>query len=264
MLRFSLLGSGSDGNAAFVCSDQAKILIDNGLSYKQLEARAACIGASLEGLDAIFVTHEHGDHVAGIGTLARKLNIPVFMTRGTFEQLPDRVGKLPQVHLIRTDEKVPVKDLCVESFAVEHDASEPVSFTISTPQTKLGFATDVGKVVNLVRYKLALCHALVLESNYCPRMLLGVDQHLVEKPYPFQIRQRIAGNRGHLSNDDMCALLKAVLHDALKVVVLVHISQNNNSPERALEGARRILQGRRTLLHLARQAEPTELFEVCA
>ncbi|MBI2432191.1 MAG: MBL fold metallo-hydrolase [Candidatus Hydrogenedentes bacterium] len=256
MLRFSLLGSGSSGNAALVVSPRTKVLIDNGLSFRQLEARVSAIGSSLEGLDAVFVTHEHGDHVHGLGTLARRLDVPVFMTEETFRSLPPGVGKLPRIETFEAGDTVRVADLEVSSFSIAHDAADPVSFTIACDGAKLGLAIDVGHVSQLVRNRLSRCHALVLESNYCPDMLM-------QGSYPPQVQQRIRGRLGHMSNYDMTSLLNTLLHDALKLVVLVHISERNNHPDLVRRLAQQVLAKRPAMLHLATQNEPTKLFEVC-
>lgn len=258
MLRFSLLGSGSSGNAAYICSEQASILIDNGLSFRQLEMRMQAIGASLETLDAVFITHEHHDHVLGLGTLARRLNVPVFMTQDTCEHLPESVGKLPRLEVFESGDTLRIGDMEIGSFSISHDAADPVSYTVRSRGVKLGLATDIGHVSQLVRTRLSTCHALVLEANYCPEMLRLGD-------YPAAVQQRIRGTSGHLSNHDMCSLLHALLHDALKLVVLVHISEKNNTPDLVRRLAQQVLSSRAsTLLHLASQNKPTELFEVCA
>ena len=255
MLRFSLLGSGSSGNAAIIVSRRSKILIDNGLSFRQLQARVEEVGESLEGLEAVFLTHEHGDHVAGVGTLARKLGVPVFITRDTYANLPQGVGQLPKIELFEAGDSVSVGDMQISSFSVSHDAADPVGYCISSEGAKLGFATDVGQCSHLVRLRLAGSHALVLESNYCPDMLRrGV--------YPAMVQQRIRSRMGHLSNHDMSSLLSALLHESLRLVVLVHISEKNNHPDLARTLAAQVIRDRPIHLHVASQVRPTQLFEV--
>lgn len=255
MFRFTLLGSGSSGNAALFVSSRAKILIDNGLSFKELQRRAALVGADLNGLDGVLVTHEHVDHVGGVGILARKTGVPVYLTPGTHRALPQGVGSIPEIRLFESGDTLQFGDLSVGSFAIPHDAADPVSYTVSCAGAKLGLATDLGKVNHLVRARLADSHALVLESNYCP------DQ-LAVSSYPAQVQQRIRSPHGHLSNRDMASLLSSLLHERLRTVVLVHISENNNTPEAARRLAESALRGHGATLHVAAQHDPTPFFEV--
>lgn len=255
MLRFVLLGSGSSGNATLVYSGNNKILIDAGFSLRQLQQRVEATGQSLDGLDAVFVTHEHTDHVQGLGVLARRVGVPIYLTQGTFESLPEKVGALPDVRFFESGDTLEVGDLRVSSFGTAHDASDPVSYTVACGAAKVGFATDLGHYSHLTRARLAGSHALVLESNYCPEMLRT-------GPYPPEVQQRIRGRNGHLSNQDMTALLGELLHQGLRTVVLFHISENNNSPERVHTMATGAVRGHGARVYLATQDAPTEVFEV--
>lgn len=257
MLKFSLLGSGSSGNAAFVASPTTKILIDSGLSFRRLNERVEALGESLQGLAGVLITHEHGDHILGLGTLARKLGVPVYVTRETFASFPGRIGALPEVVFFEAGDTFEVGDMHVSSFSVNHDAVDPVCFTVHAAGAKVGFATDLGYCTNLVRARLAGCNALVLESNYCPEMLRHGD-------YPPAVQERIRGKTGHLSNQSMASLLKDVLHDALQTVVLIHISENNNTPERVEFMARGVIGDHPASVFLATQDGPTQFFEVMA
>lgn len=255
MIRFSLLGSGSSGNAMLVCSAQSKILIDDGLSFRKLEERAASLGESLHDLAAVFITHEHGDHVNGVGVLARKLGISVYMTHGTLANLPSGVGKIPDVHGFDSGDAINIDDMTISSFSVPHDAHDPVSYTIRSGDCQLGIASDLGKVSHLVRTQLAGSHALVLESNYCPEMLRMSS-------YPAAIRQRIKSSDGHLSNHDMNSLLSSLMHDELRLVVAVHVSQENNTEKLALDLAQKTLGRHRAKLVIAQQDSATPLFNI--
>ncbi|MDZ4859215.1 MAG: MBL fold metallo-hydrolase [Candidatus Hydrogenedentes bacterium] len=257
MLRFCLLGSGSSGNATLIDVDGHKILIDNGLSYRQLESRTVAAGMSLEGLKAVFITHEHADHVGGLGVLTRKLDVPVYMTRATHDALPKTIGKLNSINYFEAGEEVSVNGARVGSFSVSHDAADPVSFVVEAKGTKLGIAADLGRPTELVRQRLIGSHGLILESNYCPDMLS-------KGSYPPMIQQRIRGRHGHLSNHDMCSLLAHIMHDALRVVVLVHISRENNTHERAHLIASQTMRGHAAALHVAGQDSPTPVFEIRA
>ncbi len=255
MIRFCLLSSGSSGNSILVTTGSSKILIDDGLSYKQLRLRAECVGESLDDLDAVFVTHEHGDHVNGLGTLSRRQGTPVFMTRGTHENLPKSVGALRQIELFEAGESIAVDGLTMRSFNVSHDAADPVGFVVESGGAKLGLAADLGHCSQLVRVRLAGVHGLILESNYCPDLLR-------KGSYPPSVQQRIRGRRGHLSNADMRALLTGLVHDGLQVVVLTHISEQNNTHQLAFDHAFEALQDRPIKVHVGRQDQPTGMFEI--
>lgn len=255
MLKFSLLGSGSSGNAALIVGERTRVLIDSGLSYKQLCLRAEAVGQSLDGLDAVFITHEHSDHVNGLGVLARKTGVPVFITTPTHRALPPNVGEIPRIEYFEAGDTISVGEFEVCSFSVSHDACDPVCYSIRGRGAKLGFATDLGHCCHLVRARLEGSHALVLESNYCPdRLRLG--------HYPASVQQRIRSRQGHLSNHDAGALLKSLLHAALRTIVLVHISENNNTPELVKRNALGAVGNHPANIFLATQDAPTPLFEV--
>ncbi len=255
MIRFGLLGSGSKGNAVLIASESATILIDNGLSYRQARLRASAIGQNIDDLDAVLVTHEHGDHVRGLGVLARKTRAPVYMTSATYSALPDSIGQIVRREFFEAGEEIAIKDLTLQSFSVSHDAADPVSFVVGNNGTRLGIAYDLGYASHLVKTRLARSHALILESNYCPEMLrMG--------PYPPLVQQRIRGRQGHLSNVDMQSLLAGLLHDGLQEVVLAHISQENNKHDHACGFARTALAERLVRVTAAEQDRPTRLFEV--
>lgn len=256
MLRFSLLGSGSSGNAMLVSSPSTSILIDNGLSFRQLDRRVRELGENLDNLRAVFITHEHGDHVNGVGVLARRMkDIPIYATEDTFSVLPKSVGRIPRVEYFEAGDSVTVDGMTVSSFSVSHDAADPVSYVIRFNGCQLGVASDLGRASNLVLNRLEGSHALVLESNYCPEMLR-------RSSYPPAIQQRIRGPQGHLSNEAMNSLLARLLHNELKLVVLVHVSQENNTAALARDMASRVLQNHAAELVVAEQDCPTPMFEV--
>lgn len=255
MISFSLLGSGSSGNALLVTSPTGSILIDNGLSYRQLERRATGLGLTLDDLQAVFITHEHGDHVNGVGVLTRKRDVPVYMTERTRDCLPKGVGHIPQIRFFESGDTLTLNGFSLSSFRVAHDAQDPVSYVVRYGDSQLGIATDLGSVSNLVRQRLAGSHALVLESNYCPELLLNSS-------YPAAICQRIRSNQGHLSNNDMNSLLADLIHDDLELVVAMHVSQENNTEEKARSMAAQALGRHPAKLVIAQQDDPTPLFAV--
>jgi phosphoribosyl 1,2-cyclic phosphodiesterase len=255
VLRFALLGSGSSGNSLFIVTPSSKIIIDDGFSFKELQSRVATIGETLDGLKAVFITHEHSDHVKGIGVLSRKMGVPIYLTEKTRANLPDSVGELKNVEVFESGEKVAIDGLTITSFNVCHDAADPVSYVVNYGNAKLGLAADLGHAPQYVKQRLEGSHALILESNHCPDML-----H--RGPYPPALKQRIRSRYGHLSNFDMTTLLASLLHDALQYVVLVHLSHENNTPEIARKLASGVLKQHNALLHVAAQDTPTPLFEI--
>lgn len=257
MLEFSLLSSGSAGNATLVSSGAGSLLIDNGLSLRELLRRLALVGRSLDDLQGVVVTHEHGDHVRGIGVLARKHDVPVYLTPATYDRLPQSVGRIPRVQHFMSGDVFRVGDFTLTSFRVAHDAADPVSFVIESGGARLGFATDLGSVSHLVRQRLRGAHALVLESNHCPDMLR-------RSAYPPQVVQRIRGPHGHLSNQDMNSLLADVMHSDLQLVVAVHVSQENNTEEKARSMAARVLRDHPAQLVIAAQDVPSPVYRVTA
>lgn len=255
MLRFSLLSSGSAGNAILIDSGADKILVDNGLSFKELQARVTEIGEDLDTLRAVLITHEHGDHVNGVGVLNRKCGVPVYATPMTYSAFSPKLGTIDPVVHFDSGETIQIADFTIESFRVSHDAADPVSFVIESDGCRLGLATDLGKTTHLVRQKLEGCHALVLESNYCPMMIRN-------SPYPAAIIQRIRSNMGHLSNADMNSLLADLVHPDLQWVVAVHISQENNSEALVRDMAQQVLKKHPAQLVLADQERPSPMFTI--
>lgn len=255
MLRFSLLSSGSAGNAILIACGDHKILIDNGLSYKELESRATEIGETLDELIAVLVTHEHGDHVNGVGVLSRKKAIPTYITRPTFNALHPRIGKIDPIEHFDSGETIFIGPFKITSFRISHDAMDPVSFVVESQGCRLGLATDLGKATHLVRERLEGCHALVLESNYCPLMIRN-------SPYPPAIIQRIRSNQGHLSNADMNSLLADLIHENLQWVVAVHVSQENNSEDLVRRMAQQVLKDHPAQLLIADQERPSPMYTI--
>lgn len=219
-----------------VFNENTRLLIDNGFSYKRLEAALAQVNVSPDMLDAVLITHEHTDHVRGLGVLARRISAPVFMTQACSDALPDSVGEIPNKVHFESGDSFCFNDVSVTSYAVSHDAADPVNYVIKNNGCSLGLATDFGHCSQLAKARLAGTNALIIESNYCPELLR-------QGPYPPQIQQRIRSRTGHLSNHDVQELLKHVRHDALRLVVLAHISRDNNTPELACALAREALAG---------------------
>jgi phosphoribosyl 1,2-cyclic phosphodiesterase len=227
-ILFHVLASGSKGNAVLVCSQKTRILVDAGLSGSELVRRLEQAGHSARQLDALIVTHEHQDHVRGIGVLSRRFNVPVYCNRGTLENLPLQIGELAHTQLFQTGHPYRIGDLLIHPFAVSHDARDPAGMTIENDGCRLGMCTDLGIVTQLVRQRLQGCRGLLLEANHDPELLIN-------GPYPWHLKQRIRGRHGHLSNTDTYELLRELFHEGLRVVVLAHLSEINNRPELVLE-----------------------------
>lgn len=226
-LRIASLNSGSNGNCYYIGNDHEAVLVDVGISCRETERRMARLGLSLHEVKAIFISHEHSDHISGVRVLSRKYNLPVYITERTlfFSRLeldPARVRSF------RAYEPVTVGGLTVHAFPKFHDASDPHSFVVSGNGVNIGVFTDIGSVCSHVADHFSRCHAAFLETNYDDRML-------AEGRYPHSLKRRISGANGHLSNAQALDLFMTYAPDFMSHVLLSHLSADNNSPEKALE-----------------------------
>ncbi len=252
-LKFSVLSSGSGGNSVYIEADGKRILIDAGLSEKKLSQRMAHIDRSLNGLDAVFATHEHSDHIRGMGPLLRRHQLPLYTTEGTYNRARHSLGTLPSFNRIRAGQPVEFGELVVEPYATPHDAEESVAFVIHFRGLRLGLATDLGKVTAEAKSKLQKLDALLIESNHDVEMLDA-------GPYPWVTKKRIKSDVGHLSNEACGEMLSSVKHSGLRLIVLMHMSETNNHPELARITARQALgQDDSTEMIIAEQNHPTPL-----
>lgn len=235
-VKFTTIASGSSGNSVFIGTKNTKILIDAGLSGKKIEAGLKNIDLSGNDIDAIFVTHEHNDHVDGIGVLSRRYDIPVYATEGTWKHMPSKVGEFKDKNkrFIYNDENCILNDLCIHPFEIPHDAAEPVAFAVSSNNAKIAVATDIGHVTRTILNNIKDCNAVLLESNHDVYMLKNGS-------YPVQLKKRILGKFGHLSNDSAGKLLACIMNDKLKYAFLGHLSKENNTPELAYETVKAVL-----------------------
>ena len=255
-MRFSVLGSGSKGNCTLVESDSTRLLIDNGFSGKEIVSRLSSLGIAPETLTAIIVTHEHDDHVKGVGVLARRLNLPVYANEATHRAAEPRMGRVPLPREFDAGEPFVINGLRVRPFSVSHDSADPVGFVVSDGTGSLGYCTDTGKITQLIRHHLRPCQALVLEANHDVQMLK-------DGPYPLPLQQRVLSSRGHLANTDSLALAAQLADQRLRLVVLAHLSEINNHPDLVLREARQRLPGEKTLrVLLARQGQVSPLLEI--
>ena len=249
------MASGSKGNAVYIESEQASILIDIGIGPRVLKKRLEHIRREPQEVSALFLTHEHSDHISGAGALTKKHGTPVYGTRGTREAMRRHVPPDVDWRTIQQEDEAKVGDLRVESFGTPHDAAESVAYVVRCGSKKLGHITDLGKVTPRIVEKLKECDTLLIESNHDERML--ENGH-----YPWPLKQRIRSDVGHLSNTACADLLAQVKHDALKTVVLMHLSESNNHPEIAMDSARRVLGDHPATLFPARQTHPSVLIPV--
>ncbi|MGH9536706.1 MAG: MBL fold metallo-hydrolase [Terriglobales bacterium] len=265
-VSISVLASGSRGNSSIVSSSRTKILVDAGISCRETVKRMRAAGDDPRSLSAILITHEHSDHVYGLAVLARKFQLPVFMTGATHQawarSLRDDAGELPQLERLEVfsaGRRFQIGDIEVTPFTIPHDAADPVGLTLRADGLKVGIATDLGYTPPNVCHELRGCDVLVIESNHDLEMLRG-------GPYPWSVKQRVGSPTGHLSNDQLSKFLCTEYDGGASYVVLAHISEQNNHPELARHAAEKALGPRQTLLHnrvmVARQSEPMQAIQL--
>lgn len=229
-MRFSSLGSGSGGNSTLVEASQGitttRVLIDAGFSERELTRRLVRVGCTPVDVDAIFITHEHGDHVGCSLAFARRHRIPLITSRGTWRAVGREDFDAGLLHLARSGEAIALGDMELQPFAVPHDAHEPLQLCLTDGAVRLGVVTDLGSAPVAVAQALQRCAALLLESNHDEAMLRA-------GPYPPSLQRRILGTHGHLSNEAAADLLGRCRHAALGTVVAAHLSERNNAPELA-------------------------------
>jgi phosphoribosyl 1,2-cyclic phosphodiesterase len=253
-MQFSVLGSGSRGNAVLIATKESRLLIDGGFSGKEIARRLALIGCDPQSLDAILVTHEHEDHISGVGVLSRRYKLPVYANPATHRAASHRVKKLSKAGEFATGQAFNLQELHIHPFAVSHDAADPVGYTISDGSVTIGYCTDTGCVSRHITHRLQQCQGLILEANHDPQMLR-------DGPYPLRLQQRIRSNKGHLANATCGALVRQLASAGLNQVVLAHLSESNNLPELAFAAVQQELgsAGGELQIRLARQDQPTPL-----
>ena len=226
------IASGSSGNCIYTGTDKTGILIDVGISAKRIEQGLASVDRNIKDIKGIFISHEHSDHIKGLGVLARKHHIPIYGTKGTIQAIKNcaSLGEIDAelYREIRPDENITIEDLVIQPFRISHDAAEPVAYRMECGKKSAAIATDLGFYNQKIVDKLQNLDVLLLESNH--------DTHMVEVGgYPYHLKQRILSDRGHLSNESAGKLLCHLLHDDLKAVFLGHLSKENNYEELAYE-----------------------------
>ncbi len=234
-MRLCSIASGSSGNCIYVGSDATHLLIDVGISGKRIENGLNSLDLTGRDLDGILITHEHADHIAGLGVMARKYGIPIYATKGTIAAMKETAGLGNIDHdlfvEIEADRKKMIKDLAIHPMRISHDASDPVAYRIGYGNKKVAVCTDLGVYNDYTVECLKGMDALLIEANHDVNMLqVG--------PYPYYLKQRILGNRGHLSNENSGRLISRILHDNMMAISLGHLSKENNLPELAYEAVR--------------------------
>ena len=231
-MRLCSIASGSSGNCIYVGSDATNLLIDTGISGKKVEFGLNSLDLTTKDLNGIFVTHEHSDHIKGLGVIARKCGVPIYATSGTIRAMKESgsLGKLPEgiFHEIQGDSDYQVGDLTIHPFHISHDAAEPVGYRIHQGEHSVGIATDMGVYDEYIVDNLKGLDALLLEANHDVNMLQVGS-------YPYYLKRRILGERGHLSNETAGKLLCRLLHDGMKDILLGHLSKENNYEALAYE-----------------------------
>lgn len=279
-VQFTILGSGSAGNCAYVETAEARILVDAGFSPRQIRTRLASIGKAPENLSAILITHEHSDHIAGILGLADKLQIPVYCNRGTqdgtiwaFKEKwiskkklsPDGLDATAQLkkqidwRLFETGASLEIGDVGIETFSIPHDAQDPVGFLLRTSAGNIGFATDLGHVTKLVLERIRHANVLVLESNHDVKMLQDCPRR------SWALKQRILGRHGHISNVTAAETIAQIMSGGLKQLYLAHLSRECNTPalaEHVMAEQLHHIGAKHVLLNIASQDVPCGTLEM--
>lgn len=234
-MRLCSIASGSSGNCIYTGSDRTHLLVDGGISAKKIEAGLKELDLTGNVIQGLLITHEHSDHVKGVGVLARRYGVPIYATEGTISQMKtmSSLGVIDEslYHVVHAEEPFLIGDMKIEPFAISHDAAEPVAYRFSCGEKSAAVATDMGVYDDRIVAHLQGLDAVLLEANHDIQMLqVG--------PYPYPLKQRILGERGHLSNESAGQLLCRILHDRMKKIYLGHLSKENNYAELAYETVR--------------------------
>ena len=231
-MRLCTIASGSSGNCVYVGSEKINLLVDAGISTKRIENGLKGIDIKPDTIQGILITHEHTDHISGLRVMSRRYNIPIYATYETVQAIMQKktMKDIPKelFHYIKPNEEFKIKDIIIEAFETSHDASNPVGFTLKANEKKVGIATDLGVYDEYTISKLKDSNLLMIEANHDVNMLM-VGQ------YPYFLKQRITGKKGHLSNEDSASLIVQLINDKLEHIILAHLSKENNYEELAYE-----------------------------
>lgn len=265
-MRVCVLGSGSSGNATLLVAGETRVLIDCGLSARETVRRIQAVGEDPNRLDAIVITHEHGDHARGLGMLSKQLGVPVYVSTPTLEacNLKDKAEHVRRGEAITDSQEFQIGAFRISPFKIPHDAADPMAFTVEAGGVKMGIAVDLGYINNLAAEHFRGCDLLIIEANYETEMLRACTF------YPWALKQRILGRHGHTSNDEMARYLTEDFDNKAEHIVLAHLSQNTNHPDVARLAAIQALQSRAPLfsanaekrVSIARHDGPGEWMEL--
>ena len=260
-MKFCSLYSGSSGNSIFIASDNTKVLIDAGLTGKKIDDALKHIGEESSSIDGIFITHEHIDHIKGVGVLSRKYDIPIYANDNTWAVMEKNIGRIKEHNIRIMDRRssITINDLEIRSFNIPHDAIAPVGYTVSYAGKSASVVTDFGVFTEEIRDNIIDSDIILLESNHDVNMLrMG--------PYPYKLKLRVLGENGHLSNEDCgSAIVSLLKNDKKKQIVLGHLSGTNNHPDLAYQtvvdvlSANGIRPGDDVILQLASRHNPSEI-----
>ena len=251
-MKFCLLASGSKGNCIWVEEDDLAVVVDCGLSFKEFKRRADLVGLDVNKLAAVMITHEHRDHISGVGTLCRGLQIPAIANQDSMGQAAPHVGKVTWENFT-TGDTLSFGSLKIRTIPISHDAKDPVAFLLGSSSGNLGLATDLGVPTGLLRQQFKGAAALILEFNHDYQLLM-------DGPYPWPLKQRVRSRIGHLANEVAAELAAELYHEDMKHLVLAHLSETNNHPDLALKAAREFLKGDLEPV-VANQFAPSPIFE---
>lgn len=229
-MKFCTLASGSSGNCHYVATEKGGLLVDAGLSGKTIQGYMAGIQEDMTHVNAILITHEHSDHIKGAGILSRRFNLPIYANEGTWEAMAKDLGKIATTNIkcFKTGSEMQLNDIVIKSYEVCHDAKEPVGYTFSYGGKKISILTDTGIYTALMRREIEDSDLMVLEANHDSNML-------AVGPYPYYLKKRIQGEQGHLSNDDCARLICEMTSEKRQLILLGHLSRENNFPELAYQ-----------------------------
>ena len=254
-LSLCVLASGSKGNVCYIANNSSAILVDAGLSGKEIDKRMQLKGLSIKKLTAIVVTHEHIDHIRGVGVLARRFNLPVYINNKTYLAALNKIGKVDDIRFFKSGDCFFINKLHIHPFSISHDAQDPVGIKISYNKKSIAIATDLGVSTTVVQEHLKGCDIIVVEANYDLVMLQNGS-------YPWSLKQRVKSRIGHLSNEESARLIMDVKTSNLKHVVLGHLSYENNTPVKALSLINDRLSGYDINLIVASQNHVSEILKV--
>lgn len=230
-IQFSSLASGSSGNCQLIQSNQTTLLLDAGLTGKYITNALHHYDITLDRVNGILITHEHSDHISGLGVLHRKANLPIYISPNTWQVIKDKIGKInaKQLHFIESDRSFAIRDIVVNPHRISHDAVDPLCYTFAVNDTKVAIVTDLGTIDDCLIAHIKDASLVMLEANHNVQMLMMGN-------YPYPLKRRVASELGHLSNED-CALaaIKAITDGRVSTVLLGHLSKENNTPELAYE-----------------------------